>query len=93
MLYFLQGLSQPSANPLIDQMLMEGAAPERRGTISSWRNVAADASAIAGASLGGWVLTAGSFGALFVTAGLVGMVATVPLTAGLRNLQRSLAGQ
>jgi MFS family permease len=91
LLYFLQGLSQPSANPLIDQMLMEGVAPERRGAISSWRNVAADASAIAGASLGGWILTVGSFPALFITAGLVGMVATLPLTAGLRNLQRSLA--
>jgi len=91
LLYFIQGLSQPSANPLIDQMLMEGAAPERRGTISSWRNVAADASAIAGASLGGWIVTVGSFPALFVTAGLVGMAATIPLTSGLRNYQRSLA--
>ncbi|MBI4503410.1 MAG: MFS transporter [Gemmatimonadetes bacterium] len=85
-LYFLQGLAQPAANPLIDQILMERSAPERRGSISSWRNVAADGSAIAGASLGGWVLATGSFSALFVTAGIIGAAAALPLAAGLRKL-------
>jgi MFS family permease len=88
-LFFAQGLAQPAANPLIDQILMERSVPQRRGSVSSWRNVAADASAVAGASLGGWVLAHGSFATLFVIAGLVGVAAAVPLTTALRKLQAS----
>ncbi len=88
-LFALQGLAQPAANPLIDQILMERSAPERRGSVSSWRNVGADASAIAGASIGGWVLANGSFGALFVVAGIVAIVAAIPLVATLRALRAS----
>jgi len=88
-LYFAQGLAQPAANPLIDQLLMERSAPERRGMVSGWRNAAADGSAIAGASLGGWVLGTGSFPTLFLVAGAVGVGAAVAALAGLRGVTSS----
>jgi len=88
-LYFLQGLSQPSANPLIDQLLMEGVPAERRGLLASWRNVAADVSAIAGASLAGWIVTDRSFTSVFLLAGVISLVATFPLTIRLKRFPGS----
>jgi predicted MFS family arabinose efflux permease len=88
-LFLVQGLAQPAANPGVDQMLMEGVLPARRGVISSWRNIAADVSAIAGATIGGWLLEKGSFSVLFVTAGSVGLLAAVPLVARLYQLRRT----
>lgn len=83
-LFILQGAVSPITNPLIDQLLLERVPPERYGVVSSWRNVAADVSAIIGASAGGQILAASSFGPLLVWAGVVGLVGAVGLTAALR---------
>src|SRR5216684_4470616 len=52
-LYLLQGLIAPVTNPLIDQWLLGQTPRERMSAVSSWRQVAADASAMVGASVGG----------------------------------------
>jgi predicted MFS family arabinose efflux permease len=83
-LFILQGAVSPITNPLIDQLLLERVPPERHGAMSGWRNVAADVSAIIGASVGGQILAASSFGSLLVWAGVVGLVGAVGLTAALR---------
>jgi MFS family permease len=82
-LYILQGLVSPLTNPLIDQLLLARAPPERHGLVSSWRNAAADLSALAGASAGGIVLAHTSFAALFLVAGGVGLVGAAGLVLGL----------
>jgi MFS family permease len=82
--FFLQGLIAPVTNPLIDQWLLGRTPPERQGAVSSWRQVAADASAMAGASFGGRLLAGGGFGPLFAVAAGVGLVGAVGLIAGLR---------
>jgi MFS family permease len=90
-LYFLQGLIGPVTNPLIDQWLLGQTPRERRGVVSSWRQVAADLSAMIGASLGGYLL-AGSEGSgggvvfetLFRVAGAIGLVGALGLIAGVR---------
>jgi MFS family permease len=78
-LYFLQGLIAPVTNPLIDQWLLGRTPPERMSVVSSWRQVAADASAMIGASVGGRLLVGGAFDALFLVAGAVGLVGAVGL--------------
>ncbi len=74
-LYLVQGFVSPATNPLIDQVLLELAPPGRQGAVSSWRNAATDGSGAAGAAVGGMVLDGASFGALFVLAGVVALVA------------------
>ncbi len=84
-LYLVQGIVPPATNPLIDQILLERAAPDRRGTVSSLRNVATEGSAIWGAAVGGVMLNASSFPVLFATAGGLGMMAAVSLILALRR--------
>ncbi len=83
-LYLLQGLVSPVTNPLIDQALLERAPPRRHGAVSSWRNAAADVSAMVGASVGGGVLSSRSFHTLFVSSGTVGLLGALGLIAALR---------
>lgn len=83
-LFMCQGLVAPVTNALIDQWLLGQTPQERRGTVSSWRQAAADGSAMAGASLGGYLLTDHTFGALFLVAAAVGAVGAVGLIAGVR---------
>lgn len=82
-LYALQGLIAPVTNPLIDQWLLAQTPPERQGAVSSWRQVAADASAMAGAGLGGQLLTGGGFPVLFAVAGGIGLLGALGLIAGV----------
>jgi MFS transporter, DHA2 family, methylenomycin A resistance protein len=82
-LYFLQGLISPVTNPLIDQWLLGRTAAGRRGTVASWRQVAADVSAMIGAALGGRLLATGTFDTLFVAAGAIGLVGALGLIAGV----------
>ena len=95
-LYFLQGLIGPVTNPLIDQWLLGQAPSERQGAVSSWRQVAADLSAMIGASLGGYLLAGASrgggggavFETLFRVAGAIGLVGALGLIAGVRVRRR-----
>jgi predicted MFS family arabinose efflux permease len=73
--YQLQGLVSPAANPLLDQLMLEGVPVERRGVVSSWRQAMASGGQVLAQSLGGTVLAAGSFTLLFAFAGSVGLVA------------------
>ncbi|MCZ6916727.1 MAG: MFS transporter [Gemmatimonadetes bacterium] len=82
-LYLVQGFVSPATNPLIDQILLELAPSERQGAVSSWRNAATDGSGLGGAAVGGMVLDGASFGALFVLAGIVALVAAPLLIYGL----------
>jgi MFS family permease len=82
-LFLAQGLVGPITNPLIDQVLLGRVPPSLHGTLSSWRNVAADVSGIVGASAGGLLLTASGFGALFGIAGGLGLVGAVGLAGWL----------
>jgi MFS family permease len=82
-LYVLQGAVSPITNPLIDQVLLQRAPVEKHGVVSSWRNMAADGSAMVGASLGGTVLAVRSFGWLFGLGGFVGLLGALGLIAGL----------
>jgi MFS transporter, AAHS family, benzoate transport protein len=84
-LYLFQGLIGPVTNPLIDQWLLGQTPPERHGTVSSWRQVAADGSAMIGAGLGGRLLEGGGFERLFVVAGAIGLVGALGLIAGARR--------
>jgi predicted MFS family arabinose efflux permease len=84
-LYLLQGLIGPVTNPLIDQWLLGQTPSERHGTVSSWRQVAADGSAMLGAGLGGRLLEGGGFERLFVVAGAIGLVGALGLIAGERR--------
>jgi MFS family permease len=70
-LFVLQGFVPPATNPLIDQLLLEGTAPDRYGAVSTWRNAATEVSGLAGAAVGGALLEATSFGTLFIVAGCV----------------------
>jgi MFS family permease len=83
-LFVCQGLVAPVTNALIDQWLLGQTPPDRQGTVSSWRQAAADGSAMAGASLGGYLLTTGSFGGLFLVSAAVGAVGAMALIAGVR---------
>jgi hypothetical protein len=83
-LYFVQGIIPPATNPLIDQVLLERAPPDRQGAVSSWRNAATETSGLVGASVGGRLLQAGSFATLFVLAGAVAAAGAAALVAWLR---------
>jgi predicted MFS family arabinose efflux permease len=88
-LYFLQGAVAPLSTPLIDQWLLGRTPPDRQGTVSSWRQLAADLSAIAGASLGGRILAQGTFDTLFLTGSVVGLVGALGMIASAAT-RRSL---
>jgi MFS family permease len=85
MLYVVQGLVSPATNPLIDEIVLEAAPAGRRGVVSSWRNAATEIGGMVGAGVGGFVLQAFSFNALFVGAGAVALVAAGTLSAVLRR--------
>jgi len=80
-LYLIQGLVSPATNPLIDQIVLEMAPVERRGLVSSWRNAATEVGGVVGAGVGGFVLQAFSFDALFLGAGTLGLMAAGTLVA------------
>jgi len=102
MLFFVQGLISPLTNPVIDQVLLVRAPAEKHGLVSSWRNAAADLSALAGASLGGYLLAETSFATLFAVAGVVGLAGAAglvmvlakapPLSADARRTDLPAAG-
>ena len=83
-LYFVQGLIAPLSTPLIDQWLLAQAPPKRQGAVSSWRQVAADVTAMVGASVGGRLLAASSFRALFLVAGAIAFVGAAGVIASPR---------
>ncbi len=83
-LYFVQGLIPPVATPLIDQWLLGQTPAARQGAVSSWRQVVTDVSTMVGASLGGWLLAAGTFHALFLVAGAIGLLGALGVIAGGR---------
>ena len=87
-LYVVQGLVSPATNPLIDQIVLEMAPVDRRGLVSSWRNGATEIGGVVGAGVGGFVLQAFSFDALFMGAGAFGLVAASALIAVLRPQSR-----
>ena len=91
-LYFVQGLIAPVATPLIDQWLLGQTPAAHQGAVSSWRQVAADVSTMVGASLGGWLLAVGTFHALFLVAGAMGMLGGLGVIAGARLHARERAG-
>lgn len=90
-LYLLQSFVPPATNPLIDELLLERAPVGRRGAVSSWRNVATEVSGLTGSSLGGMVIDARSFGALFGLAGATAAVGGAGLVLALRRLAASVA--
>lgn len=83
-LYLVQGIVPPATNPLIDQVLLERAPADRQGAVSSWRNAATETSGLVGASVGGGLLQAGSFGLLFGVAGAVAAAGAAALVGWLR---------
>jgi predicted MFS family arabinose efflux permease len=84
-LYVLQGAIGPVTNPLIDQWLLGQTPRERQGLVSSWRQAAADASAMIGASVGGQLLARGGFDPLLLVAGAIGLVGAVGLIVGVHR--------
>lgn len=87
-LFLVQGIVPAATNPLIDQVLLERTAPERHGVVSSARNAATELSGLAGASIGGRLLAALSFGGLFVCAALIAAAGGTGLAAWLSKTQR-----
>jgi predicted MFS family arabinose efflux permease len=84
-LFMIVGLIPPATNPLIDQLVLERVEQRRHGVVAAWRNAAAEASGALGASAGGYLLAATSFGTLLMTAGTVGAIAGLLLIAILRS--------
>lgn len=78
-LFLTQGFVAPATNPLIDQLLLEQAPPERHGAVSSWRNAATELSGLFGAGAGGYLLRAAGFDMLFITAGIVAVLGAAGL--------------
>ena len=72
--FAVQGLPSPATNPLLDEIVLDTAPPEQRGTASSWRNGATEASGLVGASLGGILLERAGFGPLMTVAAVVAAV-------------------
>jgi MFS family permease len=83
-LYLVQGLVAPATNPLIDQLVLERVEPSRQGLVAGWRNAAAEAAGGVGASVGGHLLDASSFGMLFLLAGAIAGLTSVLLTSAIR---------
>ncbi len=90
-LYLIQGFISPATNPLIDQILLELAPEGRQGSVASLRNVATEGGGAGGAALGGVILATGSFGTLFVVAGLTGLVTATVLILGLSKIQTNVS--
>ena len=90
-LYVVQGIVAPATNALIDQLLMERAAADQRGRISSWRNAATEGSGFAGASLGGRLLEIGAFPLLLSTAGVIALFGAFGLNLILRPQRTAVA--
>jgi len=90
-LYLILGFISPATNPLIDQILLELAPEGRRGAVASLRNVATEGGAAGGAALGGVILAKGSFGTLFVVAGLTGLVTATVLILGLSRIRTNIS--
>lgn len=84
-LFVVQGFAAPATFPLVDQLVLERADPARRGHAASWRNVATEASGVAGAAAGGALLAAASFAILFAVAGGVALLGAVLLFALFRG--------
>lgn len=84
-LYLVQGFVPPATNPLIDEILLERVAEDRRGAVSSWRNAATELSGLVGSGLGGVLLQVGSFTVLLGLAGGVAVAGAVGLTLSLRS--------
>jgi MFS family permease len=87
--YMVQAFVLPAVHPLVDQILLERAAPSRHGAVSSWRNLAVEGSGLIGAAVGGYFLQAVSFQGLFALAGVLAMAAAVAALIVLRRLRRS----
>jgi len=85
LLYFVQGIASPAANPLIDELLLSSTPPERHGAVSSWRNATTEVAGIAGAAGGGLILRALPFGPLFTGAAAVGLAGAVLLLLFTRS--------
>ncbi len=90
-LYLIQGFISPATNPLIDQILLELAPEGRQGSVASLRNVATEGGGAGGAALGGVILATGSFGTLFVVAGLTGLVTATVLILGLSKIRTNVS--
>lgn len=86
-LFLIQGVVPAATNPLIDQVLLERVRSERHGAVSGARNAATELSGLLGATAGGRILEALSFGALFGVAGGVALSGAVGLSLWLRRLQ------
>ncbi|MGH7500874.1 MAG: MFS transporter [Longimicrobiales bacterium] len=84
-LYLIAGFVPPATNPLIDQVLLEDAPPERQGIVSTWRNGATELSGLAGAGLGGILLDATSFRTLLAVAAVVAATGAIALMISLRR--------
>jgi MFS family permease len=82
--YLVQGFVSPATNPLIDQLVLERAPADRRGVASSWRNAATEVGGLLGAAVGGYVLQAFSFGALFMGTAVFSLAAAATLITLLR---------
>jgi MFS family permease len=83
--FLLQAFILPAIYPLVDQLVLERAAPDHHGAVSGWRNVATEGSGLIGATLGGYLLAALSFDLLFGLAGaiaLAGVASTLLLLRG-----------
>jgi predicted MFS family arabinose efflux permease len=88
-LFLVFGVIAPAAFPLVDQLLLEGAPPERHGLVSGLRNVATEGSGALGASAGGVILRAWGFDALFGAAGAVSAAAALGALALLGRRRRA----
>jgi len=84
--YFIQNMVSPAANPLLDQVLLEGAPGNRRGAVSSWRQGMASGGQVLAQWVGGSVLAVGSFTTLFAWAGGFGLVAGSAVAAAALRL-------
>lgn len=87
--YMLQAFVLPAVNPLVDQILLEEAAPGRHGAVSSWRNLAVEGSGLVGATVGGYLLQAVAFQGLFAVAGALALGAAIIAIEVLRRLAGS----
>jgi MFS family permease len=84
LLYFVQGIASPAANPLIDEMLLAATPASQRGRVSSWRNATTEVAGIVGAAAGGLILRRLSFDALFASGAVVGLAGAAFLLVSLR---------
>ena len=93
MLYVVQGVIAPATNPLIDQLLLERAPPDRHGVVAGWRNAAAEGAGALGASAAGRLLEAGTFPALFTIAAGVAAASATLLSGALRRAAMAEQGR